>query len=89
LNAEANRMLRMAAAQVMGIGTQILITGYADKTGAAGNNVELARRRAAVVRDALVKLGVAPERIRLQPPADVTGGENDAQARRVEIIVRS
>jgi membrane fusion protein, multidrug efflux system len=89
LNAEANRTLRMAAASVMGIGTQILITGYADKTGAAGNNVELARRRAAAVRDALVKLGVQPERIRLQPPADVTGGDSDAQARRVDIIVQS
>ena len=37
------RALRVAAAAYMGIGTQIDITGYADKTGNAAANVELAQ----------------------------------------------
>ena len=71
----------------MAIGTAITITGYADKTGKAGNNVDLARKRATAVRDALVQLGMHSERIRLSPPADVTGSGSDDQARRVDIVV--
>ena len=62
-----------AAAAYVGIGTQILITGYADRTGNAAANVELAKRRAMAVRDELVHLGVEPRRIVLAPPASVTG----------------
>jgi outer membrane protein OmpA-like peptidoglycan-associated protein len=74
---------------MLGIGTTITITGYADRTGASGDNVELAKRRAVAVRDALVQLGIQAERIRLKPPAEVTGSGSDAQARRVEISVGS
>jgi len=87
LDDAAKTVVRKKAAEVMAIGTAITITGYADKTGKAGNNVDLARKRATAVRDALVQLGVHADRIRLSPPADVTGSGSDDQARRVDIVV--
>lgn len=87
LSAGANNTLRAAAASMMGIGTAITITGYADRTGTSGDNVEIAKRRAVAVRNALVQLGIQAERIQLKPPAEVTGSGSDAQARRVEISV--
>jgi membrane fusion protein, multidrug efflux system len=89
LDTEAQRALRIAAAAYVGIGTQIVVTGYADRTGNAAGNVELAKKRALAVRDELVKLGVESRRIKLAPPADVTGSGNDDQARRVDISVVS
>jgi len=87
LNTDAQRALRIAAAAYIGIGTQILITGYADKTGNAAANIELAKRRAATVRDQLVQLGVESRRIKLEPPVNITGGASDDQARRVDLVV--
>jgi len=88
LDTDAQRALRVASAAYVGIGTQIVITGYADKTGNAAANVELAKKRAIAVRDELVKLGVEAKRIQLAPPADVTGSGGDDQARRVDLVVR-
>lgn len=87
LDDTAKGVVRMKAAEVMGIGTPIKITGYADKTGNAQANVELAKKRALAVRDALINLGVSPERVRLEPPISVTGDADDSRARRVDIIV--
>ncbi len=88
LDTNAQRALRFAAAAYVGIGTEILVTGYADKTGNVAANVELAKKRAAAVRDELVTLGVEPRRIQLVPPVSVTGGESDDQARRVDVRVK-
>jgi outer membrane protein OmpA-like peptidoglycan-associated protein len=77
--------VRQAAASVMGIGTAITITGYADASGNHAANVELAKRRAAAVRDALVADGVDPKRIRLVAPNDVIGSGTPEDARRVDI----
>jgi photosynthetic reaction center cytochrome c subunit len=60
------------------------ISGYADKTGNADANLELAKRRAFAVRDALKSAGVAEDRINLKKPEFVVGGTS-ADARRVEI----
>ncbi|MFO1325337.1 MAG: efflux RND transporter periplasmic adaptor subunit [Burkholderiales bacterium] len=87
LDTGAQRALRIAAAAYVGIGTQIVVTGYADRTGNAAANVELAKKRAQAVRDELVQLGVNPARIKLAPPADVTGTGSDDQARRVDLTV--
>jgi len=87
LDDAAKGVVRMKAAEVMGIGTPMTITGYADKTGNAQVNVELAKKRAAAVREALVNLGIAPERIRMVPPVTVTGSADDSRARRVDILV--
>ncbi len=63
------------------------VTGYADRTGSQVANVELAKRRATAVRDALVAQGIAADRVRLRQPQDVTGTGSGREARRVEIAV--
>ena len=51
--------------------------------------LELAKLRAVVVREALVTDGVAAERIALVKPAEVIVGQgHDADARRVDIVLR-
>jgi membrane fusion protein (multidrug efflux system) len=87
LDDTAKGVLRMKAAEVMGIGTPITIIGYADKTGKSANNAELAKKRAQAVKDALVQLGVHDDRIRLQQPQNVTGSSPDDPARRVDMVV--
>ena len=89
LDTDAKRALRISAAAYVGIGTEIVVTGYADKTGNPAANAELAKKRAIAVRDELVHLGVEPRRIRLAPPASVTGSDADDQARRVDLKVVS
>ncbi len=68
-------------------GKKIGITGYTDKTGNQDVNIELAKKRAVGVRDALKAAGVAEDRITMQPPIFVDIGKDgaDAEARRVEI----
>ncbi|MFN3629158.1 MAG: OmpA family protein, partial [Casimicrobiaceae bacterium] len=61
------------------------ITGYTDKTGNRDSNMELAKERAKTVRDALIAAGVARDRINMKPPTEITGGNDDRAARRVEI----
>jgi membrane fusion protein (multidrug efflux system) len=87
LDDTAMGVIRLKAAEVMGIETPITITGYADKTGRTSNNAELAKQRALAVRDALVQFGVRTDRIRLQQPLNVTGSGTDDQARRVDMKV--
>jgi len=89
LDTDAQRALRVAAAAYVGIGTEIVITGYADKAGNAAANVDLAKKRAAATRDELVKLGVDPRRIQLVAPVNVTGSDSADQARRVDLVVKS
>jgi membrane fusion protein (multidrug efflux system) len=88
LDADAMRAIRIGSAAYIGIGTKITITGYADKTGNAAANVELAKKRAEAVRDELVQFGVQRNRIELTPPVNVTGGDNDELARRVDVSMK-
>jgi K(+)-stimulated pyrophosphate-energized sodium pump len=68
---------------------KVELSGYADPTGDTAKNLELAKLRAMTVRDALVADGVAAERIALVKPTDVIVGQGtDADARRVDIILR-
>ncbi|MCA9575669.1 MAG: OmpA family protein [Sandaracinaceae bacterium] len=68
---------------------QVILVGHADPRGTRAHNAGLSRRRAQQVRDALVRAGVAPERLRLravgslcaEPPYDAE--EN----RRVELLI--
>ncbi|MET0166954.1 MAG: OmpA family protein, partial [Vicinamibacterales bacterium] len=61
------------------------ITGYTDKTGSHSKNVVLAKERAKAVRKALFDKGVKEDQIDMKPPANITGGEDNAEARRVEV----
>ncbi len=89
LDTDAQRAVRVAAAAYVGIGTQIVVTGYADKTGNAAANIELAKKRALAVRDELVNLGVDAKRLKLAAPANVNGDDSDDKARRVDLMVVS
>ncbi len=87
LDAEATRLLEGFAPPMKAGSNPIDVTGYSDRTGNHAANIELAKRRAAAVRDALVADGIPADRIRLKPPQEVVGSGSDQEARRVEIAV--
>jgi membrane fusion protein (multidrug efflux system) len=87
LDDEAIRLLKGFAPPMQSGTNPIDITGYADRTGNRGANVELAKRRAIAVRDALAANGIAPDRLHLKEPLDVTGPGSDQEARQVKITV--
>ena len=68
-------------------GKKVLIAGFHDSKGDAAANVELARRRALVVQDALRTAGVPERQISLKRP-EPAGPGPDAEARRVEITLQ-
>ena len=65
LDAEATRLLEGFAPSMKAGANPIDVTGFADRTGNPAANVELAKRRAAAVRDALVAEGIPADRVRL------------------------
>ena len=65
--------------------SKVDITGYTDKTGDSAANLTLAKERALAVRAALEAAGVSRDQIIMKPPAEVTGGGDNREARRVEI----
>jgi membrane fusion protein (multidrug efflux system) len=87
LDDEAIKTVRSVAASMMGIGTAVNLTGYADRTGKQTANLDLAKLRAVAVRNALVGAGIQSQRIRLKPPIEVTGAGSDDKARRVDITM--
>jgi OOP family OmpA-OmpF porin len=72
---------------------RLQIEGHADETGGAAFNQRLSERRAARVRDALVALGAAPDRIAVEGFGNtrpLVPGRDEAalqKNRRVEIVV--
>ncbi len=74
----------IAAAQA---GKRLVISGFHDSTGDPAFNIELAKRRALAVRDALVGAGVAEGSVELRKPEETTGSGNLAEARRVEVVI--
>jgi K(+)-stimulated pyrophosphate-energized sodium pump len=65
------------------------LSGFADPTGDAARNLELAKQRAMTVRDELVAAGAPAAQIELVKPTDVIVGQGgDADARRVDIVLR-
>jgi outer membrane protein OmpA-like peptidoglycan-associated protein len=85
LDAEATRILKgLVPAMKAGV-NPIDITGFIDRTGNHATNVDLAKRRAIVVRDALLAEGLPADRLRVQPPQEEVGSGSDRDARRVEI----
>jgi outer membrane protein OmpA-like peptidoglycan-associated protein len=88
INAADRQKIASVAQTARDQGRPITITGYTDRTGDTTTNLEVAKNRASAVRDALVAEGVSESRIVMDPPATVTGTGTDAEARRVEIVVR-
>jgi K(+)-stimulated pyrophosphate-energized sodium pump len=90
LSAEGKRIVDgYAKALQANAGTRAELSGYADPTGDAAKNLELAKQRAMTVRDALVAAGVPAERVDLVKPQEVVVGQgSDADARRVDIVLR-
>jgi len=87
ISADALRAIALAAADITAHpGQQVDLSGFADKTGNADANLELAKQRAIAVREALKVAGVSDERIHLKKPEFVVGG-TEADARRVEIAL--
>lgn len=78
---EVARQIRANADQTVGI------SGFADKTGNPDSNLELAKKRAVAVRDALAAAGIPEGRIKLKKPEFAIGGAV-ADSRRVDIVAQ-
>lgn len=69
-------------------GKKAVISGYNDSTGNVAINEELSKQRAFAVRNALLGFGVPESQIELRKPENTEAGQgNDAEARRVEVIL--
>lgn len=67
-------------------GKTAVISGFHDTTGNRAFNEELSKQRALAVRDVLMMLGVAEDKLSLQKPAaEEMAAGNNAEARRVEV----
>ncbi|MEG0920999.1 MAG: OmpA family protein [Comamonas sp.] len=86
LAAGTNEALTEVVAGVK-IGQRAVISGYTDATGDADKNAELAKLRAFAVRDALVVLGVSEDKLDMKKPEAVESTGNNAEARRVEVML--
>ncbi len=95
LTPDARRIVKTAAENARRTGaTRVEITGHADSSGARGYNLKLSERRAITVRAALVKDGVAPDKItasargETEPLVPTADGVREPQNRRVEILLK-
>lgn len=68
-------------------GARLVISGFHDATGDPAFNAELAKQRAFAVRDALTGAGVAEASLELKKPEVTTGTGDNAEARRVEVVI--
>lgn len=87
LSAEVQAALKEAAAAAQA-GKKLLVSGFHDSTGDAAVNAELAKQRALSVQTVLVGLGVVETSIELSKPEVMLGGTDNAQARRVEVVIQ-
>lgn len=69
-------------------GSMAVLSGYHDPTGNKEFNEELAKSRAAAVRDVLMAAGIDESRIEMAKPIETTGSGSLEDARRVEVAVR-
>lgn len=88
IDAEDRQRIANVASTARDTERPVAITGYTDRTGDQGQNLELAKDRAQAVRQALVSEGVSEDRIVMDPPRSVTGSGTDEEARRVDIDMR-
>ncbi|MCB1961244.1 MAG: OmpA family protein [Rhodocyclaceae bacterium] len=83
LSALAGIVSQMGAGEAV-----VLISGYHDESGTAEVNAEIAKQRAVNVRNALLGHGIAPATVLLRKPEVTLGGDDPAEARRVEVRVQ-
>lgn len=84
----ANSLFTIVVAATVDARRRIELSGFHDASGDRAQNIELAKARARTVADALKAAGVAGDRIVLQKPAEVMGGSDPAEARRVDVTLR-
>ncbi len=68
-------------------GKKAVVSGFHDTTGNQAQNEELSKQRAFAVRDALLGFGVPEAQIELRKPENAEGSGNNAEARRVEVVL--
>ncbi|QEY23504.1 OmpA family protein [Neisseria animalis] len=68
-------------------GKKAVVSGFHDTTGNQAQNEELSKQRAFAVKNALMGLGVAEEQIELRKPENSEGSGDNAEARRVEVVL--
>jgi outer membrane protein OmpA-like peptidoglycan-associated protein len=68
-------------------GKRLVLSGFHDATGDPAKNAEIAKKRAFAVRDALIGAGVSESSLELKKPEQSTGTGNNAEARRVEVVI--
>ncbi|NLY58785.1 MAG: OmpA family protein [Gammaproteobacteria bacterium] len=89
-NAEVQKLARFLQQHA---DRKVLIEGFTDSTGSDAYNLQLSQARADSVRHALVRAGVAPERIqtvglgKAHPVADNNSASSRAMNRRVEVTI--
>jgi photosynthetic reaction center cytochrome c subunit len=85
LDADAKATIdRVAAAMKSNRDLKVNLSGYADRSGGLDHNLDLAKKRAFAVRDALKAAGVDEDRVVLRKP-EIVVGTLDADWRRVDI----
>ena len=87
VDADGGKTVSATADAIKKDNLKVAVTGYTDKSGDTAKNEELAKNRAAAVRDALKAAGVPEADIEMKPPmfVEVGGTVTDTEARRVEI----
>jgi outer membrane protein OmpA-like peptidoglycan-associated protein len=95
VTAEANRVIAQAADHAKRGGvSRIVVTGHTDTSGAPQYNQRLSERRAANVREALVRQGLAANAISTvgkgesDPLVRTADGVREPQNRRAEIVLQ-
>jgi len=87
LPADAAGKLAQLADMAKSGGQKVKVSGYHDATGNLEQNQELAKQRAMNVRDQLKSAGVAEDKIEMAKPELTQGSGDNAEARRVEIVL--
>jgi len=87
LPADAAGKLAPLADMAKSGGQKVKVSGYHDATGNLEQNQELAKQRAMNVRDQLKSAGVAEDKIEMAKPELTQGSGDNAEARRVEIVL--
>lgn len=88
VDAEGRRTLDRTIDEVRNFSEiEFVIKGFTSPSGSIAVNRRLARERAEVVHQYLVRRGIAPARLRIDPVGIDTGASSSAMARRAEVIL--